>query len=330
MAYKLLTHETSDGPRAAILVGDRVFDAAAVSGRPDYSTALGVLNDWAAADQLFASVSGEGRAKKGGSAPERGIAPEGGIALEGGGIAPAGGIALEGVKLLAPILYPGQIFAAGANYEDHIAEMGKSEFKAQNARKAGGRPWHFGKSSRSAVIGHGSIRPLPPYSRKVDWEIELAVVIGREATRIPAGRALEYVAGYTIANDLSARDFVVRDGIEANSPFRFDWISHKGFDGACPLGPWITPARDIPDPQSLALKLWVDGEEMQNSNTRQMIFSVAEQIEELSARVTLNPGDLILTGTPSGVGMGRNLFLKPGQRLRLWIENIGELHHGFA
>jgi 2-keto-4-pentenoate hydratase/2-oxohepta-3-ene-1,7-dioic acid hydratase in catechol pathway len=122
----------------------------------------------------------------------------------------------------------------------------------------------------------------------------------------------------------------VRDGIEANSPFRFDWISHKGFDGACPLGPWITPARDIPDPQSLALKLWVDGEEMQNSNTRQMIFSVAEQIEELSARVTLNPGDLILTGTPSGVGMGRNLFLKPGQRLRLWIENIGELHHGFA
>ena len=257
MAYKLLTHETSDGPRAAILVGDRVFDAAAVSGRPDYSTALGVLNDWAAADQLFASVSGEGRAKKGGSAPERGIAPEGGIALEGGGIAPAGGIALEGVKLLAPILYPGQIFAAGANYEDHIAEMGKSEFKAQNARKAGGRPWHFGKSSRSAVIGHGSIRPLPPYSRKVDWEIELAVVIGREATRIPAGRALEYVAGYTIANDLSARDFVVRDGIEANSPFRFDWISHKGFDGACPLGPWITPARDIPDPQSLALKLWV-------------------------------------------------------------------------
>jgi 2-keto-4-pentenoate hydratase/2-oxohepta-3-ene-1,7-dioic acid hydratase in catechol pathway len=141
---------------------------------------------------------------------------------------------------------------------------------------------------------------------------------------------LDHVAGYTIANDLSARDFVVRDGIEANSPFRFDWIAHKGFDGACPLGPWIVPARDIPDPQRLGLKLWVDDEEMQNSNTRHMIFSVAEQIEELSARVTLHPGDLILSGTPSGVGMGRNVFLKSGQRLRLWIENIGELHHGFS
>ena len=303
--YKLLTHETADGPRAAVVIGDRVFDAAALANRADYATALGVLNDWAAADAMFASFAAKGGAEK-------------------------GGVPLSSARLLAPILYPGQIFGAGANYEDHIAEMSKSEFKAQNARKAGGRHWHFGKSSRSAVIGHGSVRPLPPYSSKVDWEIELAVVIGRTATRIAAEHALDHVAGYTIANDLSARDFVVRDGIEANSPFRFDWIAHKGFDGACPLGPWIVPARDIPDPQRLGLKLWVDDEEMQNSNTRHMIFSVAEQIEELSARVTLHPGDLILSGTPSGVGMGRNVFLKSGQRLRLWIENIGELHHGFS
>lgn len=303
--YKLLTRQTTDGPRAAVVIGDLVFDAASLGNRADYATTLGVLNDWRAADELFASFATKGGTEQ-------------------------GGISLSRTELLAPILYPGQIFAAGANYEDHIAEMGKSEFKAQNARKAGGRPWHFSKSSRSAVIGHGSVRPLPPYSSKVDWEIELAVVIGRAATRIPANRALDHVAGYTIANDLSARDFVVRDGIEATSPFRFDWISHKGFDGACPLGPWIIPARYIPDPQCLGLKLWVDGEEMQNSNTKHMIFSVAEQIEELSARVTLNPGDLILSGTPSGVGMGRNIYLRPGQRLRLWIENIGELHHGFS
>jgi 2-keto-4-pentenoate hydratase/2-oxohepta-3-ene-1,7-dioic acid hydratase in catechol pathway len=287
------------------MIGDLVFDAASLGNRADYATALGILNDWPAADDLFASFAATGATKE-------------------------GGITLAHTELLAPILYPGQIFGAGANYEDHIAEMGKSEFKAQNARKAGGRPWHFGKSSRSAVIGHASVRPLPAYSRKVDWEIELAVVIGRTATRISADHALEYVAGYTIANDLSARDFVVRDGIEATSPFRFDWISHKGFDGACPLGPWIIPARYIPDPQCLGLKLWVDDEEMQNSNTKHMIFSVAEQIEELSARLTLHPGDLILSGTPSGVGMSRNVFLKPGQRLRLWIENIGELHHGFS
>jgi 2-keto-4-pentenoate hydratase/2-oxohepta-3-ene-1,7-dioic acid hydratase in catechol pathway len=239
-------------------------------------------------------------------------------------------VPLAGLRLLAPILYPGQIFAAGANYQDHIDEMGPGEFRAQNAKKLGGRPWHFSKTSRSAVIGHGSIRPLPHYSKKVDWEIELAVVIGKSASRIPAATALNYVAGYTIANDLSARDFVFREGIEPSSPFRYDWISQKGFDGACPLGPWITPASEIADPQALGLKLWIDDQLMQDSNTKYMIFSIAEQIEELSARVTLNPGDLILTGTPAGVGMGRNLFLKPGQRLRLWIEHIGELHHGFS
>src|ERR1700733_10171416 len=136
--------------------------------------------------------------------------------------------------------------------------MGRNEFKAQNAKKAGGRPWFFGKTSRSAVIGTGSIRPLPAYSQKVDWEIELAVVIGRTASRVAAKDALSYLAGYTIANDLSARDFVARGSVEADSPFRFDWISHKGFDGALPLGPWITPARYIPEPQALDLKLWID------------------------------------------------------------------------
>jgi 2-keto-4-pentenoate hydratase/2-oxohepta-3-ene-1,7-dioic acid hydratase in catechol pathway len=129
---------------------------------------------------------------------------------------------------------------------------------------------------------------------------------------------------------LSARDFVAREEAESSSPFRFDWIAHKGFDGACPLGPWITPASEIPDPQRLGLKLWVDGDLMQDSSTQYMIFSVAEQIEELSKRVTLHPGDVILTGTPSGVGMGRNLYLKSGQSIRLWIDGIGELRHGFT
>ena len=304
MSYKLLTYQSPAGPRAGVLIGGSVIDAVALSGRAQYATALGVLDDWLAADRLFSAAARDPTHR-------------------------SDGVPLANVELLAPILWPGQIFAAGANYQDHIDEMGPSEFQAQNAKKIGGRPWHFGKSSRGAVIGHGSIRPLPYYSHKVDWEIELAAVIGRTASRVPAAKALDYVAGYTIANDLSARDFVVREGIEPGSPFRYDWISHKGFDGACPLGPWIAPARDIPDPQGLGLKLWIDGELMQNSNTKYMIFTVAEQIEELSARITLHPGDVILTGTPSGVGMSRNIFLKSGQRLRLWIENIGELHHGF-
>lgn len=305
MSYELFSYQVDSGSRAGVKIGDTVWDAAELAGNPKYATTLDVLGDWAAADARFGGIGN----------------------AEG---LPAGGRPLSSVTLLAPVLYPGQIFAAGANYQDHIEEMGRSEFKAQNAKKAGGRPWFFGKTSRSAVIGPNSTRPLPYYSTKVDWEIELAVVIGRTASKVPAQRALEYVAGYTIANDLSARDFVVREGIEPASPFRFDWISHKGFDGACPLGPWITPARYIPNPQALDLKLWIDGELMQDSNTKHMIFSVAEQIEEISARLTLHPGDLILTGTPSGVGMSRNVFLKPGQQLRLWIEQIGELRHGFS
>jgi 2-keto-4-pentenoate hydratase/2-oxohepta-3-ene-1,7-dioic acid hydratase in catechol pathway len=306
MSYRLLTRRTAHGPRAALLIGERVFDAQEATGNAQHAAMLGVLDNWAEADARFAALAQDaGRLR--------------------------GGQLVSEVELLAPILYPGQIFAAGANYQDHIDEMKKgTEFKAQNARTVGGgRPWHFVKPSRGAVIGHDTIRPLPPYSRKVDWEIELAVVIGKAATRISAANALEYVAGYTIANDLSARDFVVRDGIAADSPFRFDWISHKGFDGACPLGPWITPARSIADPQALGLKLWVDDVLMQDSSTRYMIFSIAEQIEELSARVTLYPGDVILTGTPAGVGMTRNVFLQSGQKLRLWIEHIGELRHGF-
>lgn len=303
MTYKLLTYRASGDARAGILLNESIFDAAEVSARPDYATALGVLADWDAADALFATLD-----------PAR----------------LSGGVALQDVELLAPILYPGQIWGAGANYQDHIGEMADHEFKAINAKTiSSGRPWHFIKSSRS-VIGPGSTMALPTYSQKVDWEIELAVVIGRKASNVAAADALSYVAGYTIANDLSARDFVAREGIEPGSPFRYDWLAHKGFDGACPLGPWIVPARDIPDPHNLHLKLWIDGEVMQDSNTQYMIFDIGEQIEEISARITMYPGDIILTGTPSGVGMGRGFFLQPGQRLRLWIEGIGELEHGFA
>jgi 2-keto-4-pentenoate hydratase/2-oxohepta-3-ene-1,7-dioic acid hydratase in catechol pathway len=305
MTYQLLSYETGGCDRAGIKIGDTIWDAAELTGNSRYVRVIDILNDWQAADPALATIASMGNAR-------------------------AAGMPLSSIRLLAPVLYPGQIFAAGANYQDHIAEMGSTEFKAQNARKAGGRPWFFGKTSRSAVIGPGTIRPLPDYSSKVDWEVELAVIIGRTASKVRVAEALGHVAGYTVANDLSARDFVAREGVAPDSPFRFDWVSHKGFDGALPMGPWITPARFIANPQALDLKLWVDDELMQDSNTRHMIFSIAEQIEEISARVTLHPGDVILTGTPAGVGMSRGVFLKPGQQLRLSIEHVGELRHGFT
>lgn len=307
MPYKLLSYQAGRTARAGVLVGDMVYDAAKVTGAAGHASVLGVLEDWSRARRLLTQAAkrfeaGRGRAK---------------------------GIAVKRVKLLAPVLYPGNIYCAGANYTDHMAEMARAQGQAPGPtmKELGEKPWHFVKTSRSAVVGPGARVKLPVYSQMVDWEVELAAVIGRAARDVAVDKALDYVAGYTIANDLSARDVMRRDKNPASSPFHYDWLSQKCFDGACPLGPWIVPASDIPYPQNLALKLWVNDQVMQDSHTGKMIFSTAEQIAMLSSRVTLYPGDLILTGTPAGVGMPRRMFLKAGDTVKLWIEGIGELTH---
>jgi 2-keto-4-pentenoate hydratase/2-oxohepta-3-ene-1,7-dioic acid hydratase in catechol pathway len=309
MPYKLLSYQAGRTARAGVLVEDAVYDAAKVTGVAAHASVLGVLEDWSRARRLLAQAAkrlaagrGRGRAK---------------------------GIPLKRVKLLAPVLYPGNIYCAGANYTDHMAEMARAQGQAPgpNMKELGEKPWHFVKSSRSAVVGPGARVKLPVYSQMVDWEVELAAVIGRPARDVTVEKALDYVAGYTIADDLSARDVMRRDKNPATSPFHYDWLSQKCFDGACPLGPWIVPASEIPYPQNLALKLWVNDKVMQDSHTGKMIFSTAEQIAMLSSRVTLYPGDLILTGTPAGVGMPRRTFLKAGDTVKLWIEGIGDLTH---
>jgi len=307
MTYRLLSYHAGRDARAGLLVGDTVYDAARVTGNSAYASVLGVVEDWGKAKRVLAQAAkriaaGKSRAK---------------------------GAPLKRVRLLAPVLYPGDIFCAGANYTDHMAEMARAqgETPGPTMKELGEKPWHFVKTSKSSVVGPGAVVKLPAFSQAIDWEVELTAVIGKTAKDVPVDEALGCVAGYTIANDLSARDVMRREKNPAASPFHFDWLSQKCFDGACPLGPWIVPASDIPDPQTLALKLWVNGELMQNSHTSKMIFTTAEQIAQLSTRVTLRPGDLVLTGTPAGVGMGRQRFLRPGDTVRLWIEGIGEMSH---
>jgi 2-keto-4-pentenoate hydratase/2-oxohepta-3-ene-1,7-dioic acid hydratase in catechol pathway len=191
------------------------------------------------------------------------------------------------------------------------------------------KPWHFLKSSRS-VIGPDTPVKVPSATKMLDWEAELVAVIGKTAKDVPLERALDYVAGYTIANDLSARDLGKRMPVSEASPFRHDWIGQKCFDGACPVGPYIVPASDIRDPQNLVMKLSVNGVVKQDSNTGQMIFNLAEQLSHLSSRITLYPGDLILTGTPAGVGMGRKEFLKAGDVVKVEIEGLGTLTNTMA
>ena len=248
------------------------------------------------------------------------------------GTAARSGIALSAVKLLPPVMYPGIIFCAGANYKDHVAEMSRALNlpPEPDPHELGLKPWHFIKPSASCVRATGARIALPGYSRRVDWEAEIALVMGRQCRDVGVSEALEYVAGLTIVNDLSARDHLKREKVPPDSPFRYDWVSQKCFDGALPMGPWITPLEDIGDIGDLSIRLWVNEELMQDSSSANLIFSCAEQIAHLSTRLTLRPGDVIATGTPAGCGAARGRFLQPGDRVRIRVEGIGELHSEFS
>jgi 2,4-didehydro-3-deoxy-L-rhamnonate hydrolase len=225
---------------------------------------------------------------------------------------------LATTRLLAPILYPDAIFCAFANYTDHMKEM--SDRDPPDKTKV--KPLFFFKHPRS-VIGPEETVALPAYSKQVDWEAELAVVIGEPARNVSVDRAMEHVAGYTIMNDLSLRDC----GTRTDWNVRHDFMSGKSFDTGAPMGPWIVPAAQIRDVYKLSLKQWIAGELMQDSSTSYMHFTIAEQIAYLSQKFTLRPGDVIATGSPSGNGRPRGIYLKPGQDLTIEIEGIGRLHN---
>lgn len=229
---------------------------------------------------------------------------------------PPAGLARSDVKVLAPLLYPGKVLCAGANYFDHLAEMGVADL-----RKDSQRLFFFFKPPRSAVVGHGSTVQYPLGSQMFDWEIELAAVIGKRSRRLTLDNALDAVAAYTVAIDLSARDF----NQAPNTFYKLDWVAGKAQDTCCPLGPRIVPAAFIADPHDLALKLSVNGEVKQDARTSGMVFDIREQLVTLSNIMTLEPGDVVLTGTPAGVGFPKRTFLKPGDRIEAEIEAIGTL-----
>lgn len=217
-------------------------------------------------------------------------------------------IALTDVTLLAPIPRPGKLLGVGLNYADHIGETGleKPEY-----------PTFFTKQS-TCVIGPGAAIHIPPISDKVDYEGELAIVIGQRCKNVSVENARSVIAGYTICNDVTVRDW------QARTP---TWTLGKSFDTHGPLGPWLITADEIADPHNLTLKTWVDGELRQNANTGEMIFNCYELIAYLSQVMTLEPGDVISTGTPAGVGvkMKPRGYLQPGQTVRIEIEGIGTL-----
>ncbi len=208
----------------------------------------------------------------------------------------------------APVPRPGKLICIGLNYRDHAAESNMAIPK---------EPVVFSKFS-TAVIAPGEPVVLPATSTKVDYEAELAVVIGRRAKDISLERALDYVLGYTCFNDVSARDFQFADG---------QWQRGKSCDTFAPMGPTIVTADEVPDPHKLSIKLVLNGQAMQDSNTDQFIFGIPELIEFLSQTITLEPGDVIATGTPPGVGFARRppVFLRPNDKMEVVIEKVGTL-----
>lgn len=293
MTFKLLTYIATDGaPRAGLLLGDTVIDLATALPEAmfDAGSVLAIVQNWDTALAMLEKVESSD-----------------------------GGMPFSSVKLAAPLLYPTNIFCAAANYQDHFREM-----SGKDVDKSTLNPYFFNKVARQTVIGTGAAIRRPHITRKMDWEAEIAVVIGKAGRNISTADALDHVAGYMIINDLSARDYLRRPDWPAMSS---DWLWQKSFDTSAPMGPWITPKSEIADPQNLYLKTWVNGELKQDTHSKWMVFTIVEQIAALSEHFTLLPGDVIASGTGSGVGHPKGTYLEPGDVCRIEIEGLGSIEN---
>lgn len=219
----------------------------------------------------------------------------------------------DDIRLLPPIPNPSKIICLGRNYAKHAREAGLELPEA---------PELFAKFANS-LVGHGEEIVLPAVSEQVDYEAELAYVIGKTAASVYEEEALDYVAGYTILNDVSIRDYQLQTS---------QWLAGKSMDRTTPVGPWIVTRDEIPDPQNLAITLEIDGERLQDANTDDMVFSVASSLAFISSVLTLNPGDIVSTGTPDGVGFTREppRFLRAGDVVNVELEQIGTLSNPVA
>ena len=245
------------------------------------------------------------------------------------------------VTFLPPVLYPNKILNAGSNYYDHALEMGAA---APDRDKH--EPYFFYKGSRHNAVGHGGTVYLTPRADYIDWEAELAVVIGRTAKNVPVEQAMDYVAGFTCYNDISARDRMIRHG----ETFDYDWFANKGNDSFAPMGPFIVPARFVGDISDIRIRCFHNGDNVQDFSTDNIVFPIPELIANASAITTLSPGDVIATGTGAGAGMahgisvehgeihkvfehmyaGRSRLLAPGDTIAVDIEGVGRLENNVA
>ncbi|MFI5271962.1 MAG: fumarylacetoacetate hydrolase family protein [Ktedonobacterales bacterium] len=296
---RLATFRGADGVRVGVERGGTLIDltqAAALLGEPaapDLRNMLALIRSWETAERMVRDLVQRAPAEA--------------------------RLTLDAVELLAPIPRPTKnIFCLGRNYAEHAAE----------SLRAIGQPVAlppypnvFTKAVTSVTGPYADIPHDADVTRELDWEVELAVIVGRGGYHLRREEALSHIFGYTVLNDVSARDLQHLPGVQ--------WFQGKSLDGSCPTGPWITTSDEIADPQHLALRLWVNGALKQDDTSAHMLFDVATILATLSHVLTLEPGDIIATGTPAGVGFGRTPkeFLQPGDVMESEVEGIGRMRN---
>lgn len=301
---KLATYLSETGPRTGAVAGDRVIDLAAaldLSGLAPASLAATMQSLLAAGPdglQTAAAVV-EWHRQSGSETPN---------------------FDLTDVQLLAPLPNPGKLMCLAGNYADHILEGG-GVFPGKDKMTP-----HFFMKPATAIIGPDVAIRIPSSTKFADWELELAVVVGKTGRGFSVEEAQSAIVGYTIFNDISARELSFRDNLpmQEGDGF-FDWLVGKWLDTFGPMGPWITTADEITDPSALRMQLFLNDELQQDASTGQMIFSPAEALAFISQFVTVEPGDMISMGTPAGVGHSKKLRLQPGDRIRGEIAELGTL-----
>jgi 2,4-diketo-3-deoxy-L-fuconate hydrolase len=305
--FKLGTFAKQGGkPFSAIVLGDHAMDLAAIGMAGSIDD---LLEDW---DANFSRLQ------------------EAVANLEKQGL-PASAAKVANLRALPPVRRPGKMFYAAQNFQEHVDEMLRAGMTPKEGPKFTGEkstsdPYLFLKAP-STLCGANDDIAIPAGLKKIDWEAEIALVIGKPGKRIKAERALDHVAGWMTTNDVSARDLQIR----ADRPgLRSDWLNGKSHDNFAPTGPFLVPRAFVPDHKNLFIRLTVNGEIKQNGNTSQFIFTPEEQIEYASNILSLKPGDFFSCGTCGGVGQGTNTFLKVGDVMETEIESLGKMRNRFV